>query len=311
MKKVINIFKNRYDTIDKNLLLNKPWLWETKFHLALSLSAGLSIFSIVISTLFMDQIIGSDLYGMTVEPAIPTSMALLSLVGLGYWISKHIFLIGDHSNVHISKKTFRLQFVAYFASCLAFALPVGITFLFGYLDFQLDSYEVNSQMYRDWGLHRGFEVETPLAVVVGLFTIASLIQVVKSIDAFQLLKSLSLYAILIVTEALIWNLSVWLGLITGVATIVIIAWVINQKDKAAESPKINAAQFIIALFMQILLPVSCCMISYIPAAILAEGIFTFLNINWVAVIIGLSIFTYTIMPQFHMYYLRYRQLPTI
>lgn len=300
MERVITLVKEKYALIDKELLINKPWLWETKIHLALAIGAGLSVFSLIVSLLFRSQLVSRGFHGAQIELLIPVSIAIFCLVGFGYWVSKHIFIIGDIDNIHINKSTFRLQFAAYFFGALVLAMPVGISLLVGF--FQYSSNYGNIYPYLD--------VKAPLIVMCSLFAVTSLIQIIKSIDAFQLVKSLSLYAMLIVIETVIWNLSVWFGVLVGIASVILIAWLLNKKEEAAESPKINATQFVIALFMQILIPVSCCSLSYVASAILTETIFPFFNLHWLAISIGLFIYSYQILPQFHLYYLRYRQMPT-
>ena len=305
MKQIWHNITNYYHTKDQQLLINRPWLWETKPHLAMVIGISLSLLALIISLLFPDQIVFREVYkGMHFNPTIPLCMGIVSLVGFGFWVSKHYYLIGLQGKLQISSRRYQLQFLSYFISCFLFSLPTLILLAIGFSHYFIVNFEGG------WLWMWGDMVPSTTYVIIlsFIFVLASIIQTLKSLPQLQLLKVISAFAILFTVEVLLWAINPLLGALLIILIPLTIALDAMKNELPARIQSDLKYQLIFMLLLQILAPIGSVAVAHFPA------LFSLLivdqdYITCIAWPIGIAFYIYKFLPYFHEFYLKYRQLP--
>ncbi|MGB0524067.1 MAG: hypothetical protein ACPGJS_13950 [Flammeovirgaceae bacterium] len=122
----LNRLMKPYQEIDRKWLIHKPWLWETKLNLAISLGIGLSVLAMVFSGFYSDTLM-VDAYSLDISPSFLGYLFIsLCVIGFGFWFYKTAQFNGNIENINLDRSTLRMQFVAFYVSVLSFAMPVFI-----------------------------------------------------------------------------------------------------------------------------------------------------------------------------------------
>lgn len=312
MKSIWSHINQKYQEIDHRLLIHKPWLWETKVHLAMVIGIALCLFSLIVSFFFSDQIVVREVYkGIHLNLPLPISISLISLIGFGYWLSKHLFLIGETENMAINNHVYRIQFLAYFTASLIFVLPTAISLIIGYSHYFM-TYFGNDWL---WAWVNTFEYAFFVILLTVTLIIANSIQLLKSIGPLKLISIVSVFAICIVLETFLWNMSPVLGAISIIAIVFVGANKLLSSEKQKQitpNQKAPLVELMVVLLIHVFAPIGSFTLAFIPAAIICAFLPEQLeSINLVAWLIGIPFYVYKFLPQFHFYYLRSRQFPPI
>ena len=301
MKPLIEHITQPYRKLNHRLLIHLPWLWETKWPLALILSLPLSLLAVALALYVPNYIF-----------ELPTIIAILSVIALGYWASKAIIYNGDTENVLITRVTYRSQFLVYFACILAFALPTCIVLIIGIDDFlQLDTDEYNVyQSLHFWSFDNTNDIHIlALKVITGSMLTAIILQLIKGIGLIKILQALAVYAISWVFIVLCWNISIGFGvmLFGGFAIYIFLAFARVMMG----SKKVTNSHFFFSLFAHILTPFICWIFFYgiVLTIMLISDDLNYWAILWSAWIMGTSVYVSTLLPRFNLFYLKYRQQP--
>lgn len=296
MKTIFNYIAKPYQALEHRSLIHKPWLWETKWLLAVTLSGSLSLVALLLS------VISSSYYILS----LPTVFAIISAIALGYWVTKAIVYNGDTSNVFITRSTYRNQFLVYYGCILSFALPTFLVIGLNSFEF-VDSHngEYTYWYFEDTNAINFFILKT---IISGML-LAILIQLVKGIGLKKILQAIAVYAISWVALVLCWNLSIALGvLLFGLfATFSFIAFA----RVVTGSRNVSNFQFFLSFLAQILAPFICWVFFYgiVLTIMLIYDNLHYWTILWIAWSLGSIVYVGALLPRFNWFYLKYRQQP--
>jgi len=275
-EKKSNTYLSILKDIDRNWLLHKPWLWETRIHYVLAYTISLNIAIFILS-----------LFGQSSE-LFTVIAAIFSLLGFGFWIYQlwQFSIEQDRGKVgaHISQKRFGI----YGLSVFLFILPTITPSLLDYyhaedLIFSLGSAGFFSAMgailIQVWKqIHTKLFIYT---VVTNLLGIVGL----------SLLISLSSFFVILLVAMLIFGFPMLISLISDVPQIRKFS---NWKVIALASIQFYAPfllTFVIGLFM-------------IPFAEVFSGAFFILGL-------GIAAFSYIayVLPTFRKMHIHLQALP--
>ena len=256
MSQLLSHILKSYDRIDKKLLLHKPWLWETKLHLALVLGIALNLLTLMYAFLFRDEIVAyvND-FGVSSVNYIPYAAGILSAIVFFYWLSRVVTFRGDVANVCISKMIYIKQFLAYFASISLITLPIGIVIFIGYFTYYLSAIAkvrvLNGVMEDAWPILIGLASTS--------FLLSMLVQIQKSIGWKHLAKGVSVYALLAVIAGIGLNLylSAFVTFISALIAFIFFIVAGNFKNRYFSS-----IGLFLALLVQFASPFICWAFSY-------------------------------------------------
>lgn len=117
-----------YHQLDHHLLIHKPWIWETKVHLAVMLGFSITLVSGIATFLYPAPPLASHKFYVT-QPVLTFVIATLSVIGGLYWLFAYIKFKGDVANTNLTAAIYKQQFIAVIISVLCFFAPLSTALL--------------------------------------------------------------------------------------------------------------------------------------------------------------------------------------